>query len=67
MLPALIVLLGKEVVAALHVGKALGHKVSEVLEKKIQPSKQFEGWRSQSMLLQQRNLANTVTNRRVNK
>lgn len=66
MLPALTVPLGKEVITALHVGKALGHKVSEVLEEKIQTSKQFKGLRSQSLLIQQHNLENTVTNTRVN-
>lgn len=66
MLPLLIVPLGKEVITALHAGKALGRKVSEVLEEKIQPSKQFKGWRSQSTLIQQHNLEITVTNRKVN-
>lgn len=66
MFPALIVPLGKEVITALHVDKMLGHKVSEVLEEKTQPSKQFEGWRSQSTLIQQHNPENAVTNRGVN-
>lgn len=63
MLPPLIVPLGKEVITALREGKALGHKVSE---EKIQPFKQFKGWRSRSTLIQQHNLEITVTNRKAN-